>query len=192
MNILDGIMLCLGYMLQMKITHGIWWIYPKEKSNGMYKWVFAIKVNLDGFVARKDLWLKDLLSLMGWIISTMTRANIAFVVSVVSQFMTSPMIKHWKALEQILCYLKVALGLGKLYSNHGDTRVCFANFGWAGSRIDRRPTRDYCVFVGRNLVLRRSKKQSVVLQSSAKSKYKAMAKSTCEKCGYITFQMKLV
>lgn len=52
----------------------------------MYKWVFAIKVNLDGLMAREDLWLKDLLSLMGWIISTMNRANITFVASVVSQY----------------------------------------------------------------------------------------------------------
>ncbi|XP_062103747.1 uncharacterized protein LOC133814853 [Humulus lupulus] len=39
---------------------------------------------------------------------TVTRPDIAFSVSVVSQFMSSPTIHHWVALEQILCYLKGA------------------------------------------------------------------------------------
>ena len=36
---------------------------------------------------------------------TMTRLDIAYSVSVVSQFMSSPIVHHWAALEQILCYL---------------------------------------------------------------------------------------
>ncbi|WMV44756.1 hypothetical protein MTR67_038141 [Solanum verrucosum] len=112
---------------------------------------------------------------------SVTRPDIAFAVSVVSQFMSSPTIKHWAALEQILCYLKGAPGLGILYSNHGHTRVeCFADADYAGSKIDRRSTTGYCVFVGGNLVSWRSKKQSVVSRSSAESEYRAMSQSTCE------------
>ncbi|KAK4365388.1 hypothetical protein RND71_016746 [Anisodus tanguticus] len=80
---------------------------------------------------------------------TVTRSDIAFAVSVVSQFMSAPMIKHWESLEQIICYLKGAPGLGILYSSHGHTRIeCFANADYAGSKIDRRFTTGYCVFVG--------------------------------------------
>lgn len=32
--------------------------------------------------------------------------NIAYSVSIVSQFMSSPTVAHWEALGQILCYLK--------------------------------------------------------------------------------------
>ena len=41
-------------------------------------------------------------------------------------------------------------------------------------------TSRYCVFVGGNPVSLKSKKQNVVLQSSAKSEYQAMTQSVCE------------
>ena len=59
---------------------------------------------------------------------TVTRPNIAYFVSVVSQFMSSPKVDHWVAVEQILCYLKAALGRGTLYKDYGHTRVvCFSD-----------------------------------------------------------------
>ncbi|XP_070022657.1 uncharacterized mitochondrial protein AtMg00810-like [Nicotiana sylvestris] len=112
---------------------------------------------------------------------TVTRPDIAFAISVVSQFMSAPNVKHWAALEQILCYLKGVPGLGILYSNRGHSHIeCFADADWAGSKIDRRSTTGYCVFVGGNLVSWRSKKQNVVSRSNAESEYRAMAQTTCE------------
>ena len=84
---------------------------------------------------------------------TVTRPYIAYAVSVVSQFTSVPTVKHWAGLEQILCYLKKAPGLGILYSSRGHTRIeCFSNADWAGSRFDRRSTTGYYVFFGGNLV----------------------------------------
>ncbi|KAK3008087.1 hypothetical protein RJ639_013614 [Escallonia herrerae] len=81
----------------------------------------------------------------------------------------------------ILCYLKGAPGLGLLYSNHGHSYIeCFSDADWAGSKLDRKSTTGYCVFVGGNLVSWKSKKQSVISRSSAESEYRAMAQSTCE------------
>ncbi|KAK3027217.1 hypothetical protein RJ639_040806 [Escallonia herrerae] len=112
---------------------------------------------------------------------TVTRPDIAYAVSTVSQLMSEPTVKHWAALEQILCYLKGAPGLDLLYSNHGHSYIeCFSEVDWAGSKLDRKSTTDYCVFVGGNLVSWKSKKQSVVSRSSAESEYRAMAQSTCE------------
>ena len=51
---------------------------------------------------------------------------------------------------------------------------------WAGSKEDRSSTLGYCVFVGGNLVAWKSKKQSFVSRSSAKSEYRAMTQSECE------------
>ncbi|KAK2974562.1 hypothetical protein RJ640_002471 [Escallonia rubra] len=110
-----------------------------------------------------------------------TRPNIVYAIITVSQFMSEPTVKHWAALEQILCYLKGAPGLGLLYSNHGHSYIeCFSDADWAGSKLDRKSTTGYCVFVGGNLVSWKSKKQSVVSRSSAESEYRAMAQSTCE------------
>ncbi|KAK2986874.1 hypothetical protein RJ640_000992 [Escallonia rubra] len=104
-----------------------------------------------------------------------TRPDIAYAVSIVSQFMSEPTVKHWAALEQILCYLKGAPDLGLLYSNHGHSYIeCFSDADWAGSKLDRKSTTGYCVFVGGNLVSWKSKKQSVVSRSSAESEYRAI------------------
>ena len=112
---------------------------------------------------------------------TVTRPDIAHSVSVVSQYMSFPTVDNWAAVEHILCYLKGAPGRGILYSNHGHNRVeCFTDADWAGSKEDRRFTSGYCVFVGGNLVLWKSKKQVVVSCSSAESEYRAMTQSVCE------------
>ena len=112
---------------------------------------------------------------------TLTRPDIAYAVSIISQFMAAPTVNHWAALEQILCYLKGAPGRGIVYKDHGHFNIeCFTDADWAGSKEDRRSTTGYSVFVGGNLVSWRSKKQNVVSRSSAKSDYRAMAQSTCE------------
>ena len=110
-----------------------------------------------------------------------TCPNIAHSVKVVSQYMSSPTVDNWVAVQHILCYLKGAPGRGIQYSNHGHNRIeCFTDADWARSKEDRRSTSGYCVFVGGNLVSWKSKKQGVVSRSSAKSEYKAMTQSACE------------
>ena len=52
-----------------------------------------------------------------------TCLDIAYFVSVVSQYMSSPLVDHWATVEQILCYLKGATRRGILYSNHGHNRL---------------------------------------------------------------------
>ena len=77
---------------------------------------------------------------------TVTRLDIAYSISVVSQYMSSPTVDHWMAIEQILCYLKRASGRGIFYSNHGHNRLeYFTDADWAGSKEDRRSTSGYCV-----------------------------------------------
>ncbi|XP_062100044.1 uncharacterized mitochondrial protein AtMg00810-like [Humulus lupulus] len=53
--------------------------------------------------------------------------------------------------------------------------VSVVNANWAGSKVDRRSTSGYCIFVGGNLVSWKSKKQTIVSRSSAESVDRAMA-----------------
>ena len=61
-----------------------------------------------------------------------THPDIAYSVNVLSQYMSSPTISHWVAVEHILCYLKEAPGRGILYKKHVHTRIeCFSDVDWA-------------------------------------------------------------
>ena len=60
-------------------------------------------------------------------------------VSVVSQYMSSPIINHWAIIEWILCCLKEARGQDIVYSNHGHNTIeYFMDANMAGSKEDRR------------------------------------------------------
>eukprot|EP00257_Ricinus_communis_P026410 XP_025013824.1 uncharacterized protein LOC112535474 [Ricinus communis] len=138
-----------------------------------------LQLTKDGELFKDSERYKRLVGKLNYL--TVTRPDIAYSVSVVSHYISSPTVNHWTAVEQILCYLKGAPGRGILYGNHGHNRIeCFSDVDWVGSKDDRRSTSGYCVFVGGNLVSWKSKKQYIVSRSSAESEYRAMAKSVCE------------
>ncbi|RVW88631.1 Retrovirus-related Pol polyprotein from transposon RE1 [Vitis vinifera] len=90
---------------------------------------------------------------------TITRPNISFPMSVVSQFLQSPCDSHWDAVIRILRYIKSTPGQGVLYENRGHTQIVgYTDADWAGSPTDRRSTSG----------------------SSAEAEYRAMALATCE------------
>jgi hypothetical protein len=110
-----------------------------------------------------------------------TRPDIAFSVSVVSQFMHSPFEEHLEAVYRILRYLKANPGKGLFFRKTNERNVSiFTDADWAGSITDRRSTSGYCAYVWGNLVTWRSKKQGVVARSSAEAEFRAMAQGICE------------
>ncbi|CAN6723796.1 unnamed protein product [Malus baccata var. baccata] len=110
-----------------------------------------------------------------------TRPDIAYAVSVVSQFMHSSSEAHMDAVTRILRYLKMALGRGLVFSKNGHLNVeGYIDRDWAGSITDWRSTSGYFTFVGGNLVTWRSKKQKVVARSSAEAEFRGMSHGVCE------------
>lgn len=103
-----------------------------------------------------------------------TRPDIAYAVSVLSQFMHDPRLPHWKALKRLLRYLmgtkdyKLNFGVGQAPHFHG-----FADSNWAGDKGDRRSTCGYVFFLHGGAINWRSRKQKSVALSSVEAEYVA-------------------
>ena len=68
-----------------------------------------------------------------------------------------------------------------LYENRGHTQIVgYNDANSTGSPTYRRSTLGYCMFIRGNLISWKSRKQDVVVRSSAKAEYRAMALATCE------------
>ena len=105
-----------------------------------------------------------------------TRLDLAYALSIVSQFMHNPGEQHMNAVMRILRYLKSAPGNGILFTKNVDCQSvdAYSDADWAGAIDDRRFTLGYFTFVGGNLVTWRSKKQNVVARSSAEARSRIM------------------
>ncbi|RVW60295.1 Retrovirus-related Pol polyprotein from transposon RE1 [Vitis vinifera] len=104
-----------------------------------------------------------------------TRPDLAYALSVVSQYMHNPEEQHMNAVMRILRYLKNAPGKGILFAKNVDHQSIevYTDADWAGAVDDRRSTSGYFTFVGGNLVTWKSKKQNVVARSSAEAEFRA-------------------
>ncbi|RDX78799.1 Copia protein, partial [Mucuna pruriens] len=100
-----------------------------------------------------------------------TMPDIAYAISVVSQFMHDPKERH----------LQAASPRKGLFKKEGilSMEIC-TDVDYARSVVDRRSTSGYCMFWGGNLVTWRSKRQSVVTQSSVEVEFQAMTHGICE------------
>ena len=112
---------------------------------------------------------------------TVTRPDISYAVSILSQFMQAPRTIHLEGVYRVLAYIKRAPGRGLLYRRHGHLRIeAYSDSGFAGDKEDRKSHGGYATYVGGNLVTWRSQKQSIVSRSSAEAEYRAMADTTAE------------
>ena len=112
---------------------------------------------------------------------TITRPDISFPMSVVSQFLQSPCDSQWDAAVHIPHYVKGRPSQEVLYENRGYTQIVgYSDANWGGSPTYRRSISGYWVFIGGNLISWKSKKQDVVVRSSAEAEHRVMALATCE------------
>ncbi|XP_050908304.1 uncharacterized mitochondrial protein AtMg00240-like [Lathyrus oleraceus] len=84
---------------------------------------------------------------------TVTRLDITFAVSVVSQFLNSPYQEHMDVVIRILRYIKYVPGKGIMYEDKRLTQIVgYSDADWTVSPIDRRSTSGYSVILVGNLV----------------------------------------
>lgn len=108
----------------------------------------------------------------GLIYLSHTRPDIAFAVSLISQFMHQPKEAHLQAALRIVQHLKGTPGRGILFKRNKSVNLeAYTDVDYAGLVVDKRSTTRYCTFLGGNLVTWKSKKQSVVARSCAEAEF---------------------
>ena len=113
---------------------------------------------------------------------TLTRPDIAFAVSSVAKFLSSPHQPHLVAVKRIFRSLKGSIDHGILISSSPTplTIRAFSDADWAGCPTTRRSTTGYLIFLGSTLVSWCSKKQPTVARFSTESEYRSLAHACAE------------
>ncbi|XP_020520275.1 uncharacterized protein LOC110006867 [Amborella trichopoda] len=102
--------------------------------------------------------------LVGFLIDLiMTRPDIAYVVHVMSQFVSDPRQLHLSAVHLILCYVRGTSIRGLFFDSTSSLDLsAYADVDWAGYSDTCRSTTRYCVFLGSSLNSWKSKKHDTV------------------------------
>ena len=115
---------------------------------------------------------------------TCTRPDICWVVSRLSQFLSSPLQEHWTAVKHVLRYLKGTLHYELCYRKCDDglTLVGYSDADWASATDDRRSTSGYCFSLNKAgpLISWKSRKQPTVALSSCEAEYIALSAAVQE------------
>jgi hypothetical protein len=114
-----------------------------------------------------------------------TRPDIAYAVSVLSQFISDPSDDHWRGAKRVLRYLKSSVDLGLMFKSSDATvtgyaaAVCgkqvtgYTDADFAAC-VTRRSRTGYIFFVGETVVCWCSKKQNVIALSTCEAEYYAL------------------
>lgn len=112
---------------------------------------------------------------------TSTRPDIAFAIQNLSQFVSSPTDIHYRAVFQVLRYLKQSLGASIFLPSSSSLQLKgFSDLDCVGCLETRRLVTGYSVYLGDSLISWKSKKQATVSRISSEAEYRALASVTCE------------
>ena len=105
-----------------------------------------------------------------------TCPDIAFAVTHLSQFSTSPTKDHYKAAQHVCCYLVGTHGYKLVYSQEEDKGlVAFTNSDWAADKIQRRFIIGYFFKLANGIISWRFHAQKTVALSSVEAQYMAIS-----------------
>ena len=105
-----------------------------------------------------------------------TRPNIAYYVSKLSRYTSNPGEDHWKALVQVLRYLKYTLNYGLHYTWYLAVLEGYSNANWISDTKDTKSTNGYVFTLHGAAVSWKSSKQTCFARSTMESEFIALDK----------------
>jgi hypothetical protein len=109
--------------------------------------------------------------------AVMTRPDIAFAVSNLSQYLDSPRTTHLHAVTRVFRYLSGTKGFKLVLGGLNTTIVGYSDSDWA-SQIHRHSISGFAFFIGDGVVSWSSKKQPIITLSSTEAEYVALTHSS--------------
>jgi transposase InsO family protein len=108
-----------------------------------------------------------------------SRPDISYAVNKLSRFANCATEEHFKYLLRILKYLKYTEELEMVYENHmeAESFECFCDASFGDDEFDRKSTSGYLIRLFGNLVHYKTRKQTLVTQSSTEAEYVALAEA---------------
>ena len=104
--------------------------------------------------------------------ATMTHPDIAYAVSMLSQFLEAPRTTHLKAVKRVFCYLLGTKHLRLVLG--GNTNIAgFSDADWASQRHCHSIS-GYAYFIGLGTISWSAKKQPIITLSSTEAEYVAL------------------
>ena len=125
-------------------------------------------------------------SLVGSIMYGMlgTRPDLAYSISTLSKFNSCPGSEHHEAAKRVLRYLQKTGSYGLIYKGGDGSSFpeprCYTDSDWARKTGDRRSTASYVFFLAEAAVSWKTKRQSVVAQSTMEAEYVALSEAVKE------------
>ena len=109
-----------------------------------------------------------------------TRLDIAYVVGVVSNFLSNPRRLHWEAVKWIMRYLRDTSKLKLTFGSGKPVLIGYTNSNRVGDVDNRRSTSDYLITFLGGVVSWQSRLQKCVALSTTEAEYIAAAEA-CKK-----------
>lgn len=111
-----------------------------------------------------------------------TRPDLSYAVGVASRFMERPTVMHFKAVKQILRYIKGTMDYGLVYAaGTGALKIIgYTDSDLAGDLDDWRSTGGMAFYINQSLVAWSSQKQKTVALSSCEAEFMAATTAACQ------------
>jgi hypothetical protein len=112
---------------------------------------------------------------------TGSRPDLAYSLSILSRFLSNPKPKHWRAIQQLLRYLKGTRNYSIRYEPISDQFLfslsIYTDSSWGGDRTDGKSQHGYILLFNNSPISWRSTKQESVANSSVEAEFYGIAQA---------------